>query len=250
MDTTKDAFLGGRLTLRQPKHGYRAGVDPVLLAAAVKARAGASVLELGCGPGAAILCLAARVPDLVLHGVELQEDYATLARENATSNDIALTVWQASVDALPADLNQMTFDHVIANPPYFFQPRYRMNLRDGRGTAMAETVKLAAWIDTATRRLKPKGWLTLIQDITRLPDVLRALDGRMGTLSVYPIAARVGRAPDRFILRARKAGMTPFALSASVVMHQGDAHLKDGDDYTPEIAAVLRNGAQFPFRDQ
>jgi hypothetical protein len=60
-ELTTDAFLGGRLTVRQPRAGYRAGVDPVLLAAAVPARAGEAVLDLGAGPGWRSLCLGRRV---------------------------------------------------------------------------------------------------------------------------------------------------------------------------------------------
>ena len=37
---TRDGFLGGRLAILQPRDGYRAATDPVLLAAAVPARAG------------------------------------------------------------------------------------------------------------------------------------------------------------------------------------------------------------------
>ena len=81
--TTRDAFLGGKLRLRQPRRGYRAGIDPVLLAASVPARPGQSVLDLGCGAGAAALCLAARVGGLRLAGLERQADYAELARANA-----------------------------------------------------------------------------------------------------------------------------------------------------------------------
>lgn len=79
-DTTDNGFLGGRLQLLQPRRGYRAGLDPVLLAASVAARPGQAVLELGCGVGTALLCLGARVPGLSLTGVELQPDYAALAR--------------------------------------------------------------------------------------------------------------------------------------------------------------------------
>ncbi|MBL4813725.1 MAG: methyltransferase, partial [Rhodobacteraceae bacterium] len=39
---TRDAFLGGDLQIFQPQNGYRAGTDPVLLAAAVDARPGQS----------------------------------------------------------------------------------------------------------------------------------------------------------------------------------------------------------------
>ena len=37
-ELTRNGFLGGRVQLWQPVCGYRAGVDPVLLAAAVPAR--------------------------------------------------------------------------------------------------------------------------------------------------------------------------------------------------------------------
>ena len=33
MKTTADTFLGGQLVIEQPARGYRAGVDPVFLAA-------------------------------------------------------------------------------------------------------------------------------------------------------------------------------------------------------------------------
>ncbi|MEL6434627.1 MAG: methyltransferase, partial [Pseudomonadota bacterium] len=60
-DLTKDDFLGGRLQLLQPRAGYRAGIDPVLLAASVEARKGQSILDLGCGVGTAALCIGRRV---------------------------------------------------------------------------------------------------------------------------------------------------------------------------------------------
>ena len=85
----------------------------MLLAASVPARAGQSVLDLGCGVGAAALCLGARVPGLELIGVERQADYAALAARNG------LTVVQADLADLPRDLRNRSFDHVLANPPYF-----------------------------------------------------------------------------------------------------------------------------------
>ena len=82
-DLTEDSLLGGRVRLRQPQVGLRAGHDAVLLAAAVPARPGERVLELGCGSGAAFLCLAARVPDLDIVAVEREPALAALARDNA-----------------------------------------------------------------------------------------------------------------------------------------------------------------------
>lgn len=244
--TTCDAFLGGQVMLQQPAKGYRAGVDPVLLASAVQAHAGQSVLELGCGIGAALLCLATRISGLHLHAIEVQPRYADLCRANAVANGLDAKVWTGDLRALPPDLTALTFDHVIANPPYFNQKAGVSSDLPDRDMALRGDTDTKIWIDTATRRLTPKGWLTLIHKADRLPDLLRALDGRMGSIAVYPITGRLGRPADRIILRARKGGRTPFKLHASIPLHDGPAHLSDSDDYRPEIAEILRNGAAFP----
>ena len=100
-DLTEDAFLDGRARLLQPRKGYRAATDPVFLAAAVAARPGDWVLDIGCGAGAAAACLAARVPGLKLHGLELQPPYAALARRNLPE----ATVWEGDLFAPPDELN-------------------------------------------------------------------------------------------------------------------------------------------------
>ena len=100
-DLTHDAFLCGKLHLWQPKQGYRAATDAVLLAAACPAKAGESVLDLGCGVGAASLCLASRVTGLMQSGLELQEDYAALARQNAAENGVALNVVVGDLTDMP-----------------------------------------------------------------------------------------------------------------------------------------------------
>ena len=116
---TEDEFLGGKLLIKQPRNGYRAGVDPVLLAASVNAKPMQSVLELGCGVGVASLCLGRRVPDLQLTGIEIQSDLAQLAQENAAHNKLKMDVVIGDLAVLPQGLKSSQFDHVIANPPYF-----------------------------------------------------------------------------------------------------------------------------------
>jgi tRNA1(Val) A37 N6-methylase TrmN6 len=242
-DLTRNAFLGGRVHLLQPRAGYRAGVDPVFLAASVPGRAGQSVLELGCGAGAASLCLAARVPGLAITGVEVQADYADLARQNAAQNNVAMQVFNADLTALPEVLRQSIFDHVIANPPYYQSGAHSPSQDAGRRAALGEDTPLVKWIDVAAKRLAPKGYLHVIQRTDRLPDLLAACAGRLGSLEVLPLAARRGRAPDLMILRARKSGRAAFILHAPVILHEGDRHETDGESYSPEITEVLRTGA-------
>lgn len=246
MTTTCDAFLGGRLHLHQPAKGFRAGIDAVLLAAACPATPGQSVLDLGCGVGTAALCLGTRVHGLSLTGVELQPDYADLARRNAQENGQEVAILCADLAGLPSDLRQTSFDHVIANPPYYDRARGSAAPDDGRDTALAGDTPLATWVDTATRRLAPKGWLTMIQKADRLGDLLSALDDRLGTVTVQPLAPRAGRDAELVILRARKGGRGPLRLAAPLILHDGDAHPGDRDHYAPAIRAVLRDGAALP----
>ncbi|WP_406648404.1 methyltransferase [Aliisedimentitalea scapharcae] len=242
-DLTCDRFLGGKIQLLQPRRGYRAGVDPVLLAAAIPARSGQRVLELGCGAGQGLLCLAARVGGIVLAGVELQSAYADLARRNGVENGVSLEIVTADLSGLPDEIRQQQFHHVMANPPYYRKGAHSSATDAGRATALGEETALEAWIETAARRLLPKGYLHMIQRADRLPDMLAGCDGRLGSIEVLPLAARIGRAPDLIILRARKEGRAPFRLHAPVILHTGTHHDRDEDHYRPEIAAILRSGA-------
>lgn len=247
-EVTHDAVLGGRLWLWQPRHGYRVGVDAILLAAAVPARAGQSVLDLGCGVGGAVLALACRVPGLALTGVEVQADYAALAVRNADAAGVTLRVVQGDVAALPVELRQQAFDHVLMNPPYFDRSASVGSADPGRDRAMAGA-GMDVWINTAARRLAPRGTLTLIQRSARLPEILGALTGRLGSVAVLPLAARTGRVAEHVIVRAVKGGRAAFRLLPSVILHDGDRHLGDAENYTPRIRAVLRDCVSLPWVD-
>ncbi len=240
-DIRKDGFLGGQLLIAQPLRGYRAGADAVMLAAACPAQAGARVLELGCGAGVASLCLGRRVAGLVLTGLELQAVYADLARRNAAVNAIPLRVIEGDLTDMPAALRAESFDHVIANPPYFqggTESPDRM-----RGTARRETAPLAEWIGAGLRRLRPGGRITLIQRADRMADLLHALSGRAGTVRILPVAAREGRDAGRVIVTAIKGGKGMLRLLPPFVMHAAAAHDRDREDLTPAAQAVLRHGA-------
>ncbi len=244
-ELSRDGFLGGALQVWQPRRGYRAAMDPVLLAASVPARAGQSVLELGCGVGVASLCLGHRVPGLCQTGVELQPAYADLARRNATENGLRLDVIQADLAHLPPDLRARNFDVVIANPPYFPAKGGTAALDPGRETAQRERTPMAVWIDAGLRRLTPTGLLAVIQAADRLGDILAAV-GTRGAVTVLPIAARVGRDAGRVIVQVRKGSRAPLRLCAPLILHRGVVHDGDRESHTDLAADILRHGAALP----
>jgi len=239
---SEDAFLGGRLSVLQPRAGFRAAMDAVLLAAACPARSGERVLELGCGAGVASLCLGARVPGLALAGLELQPDYAALARHNGARAGQDFEVFEGDLAAPPAALRARSFDHVIANPPYFAHPGAAA-ADTGREVAQREATPLLAWVQTGLKRLVNGGHLTLILRADRLPDALAAMGPGAGSVMVRPIAARAGREAGRVLVLLRKGGRGQFRLLAPFHMHAAAHHLRDGEDLSDPARAILRDGA-------
>lgn len=242
-----DHLLGGQVRLLQPVEGYRAGVDPVLLAAACGAGPGQSVLELGCGGGAALCCLGARVGDLRLTGLELQPDYADLARRNLAENRLEGEALTGDVADPPPALKAQSFDHVIANPPYFEAGKGLAAQDPGREAGRAGEVPMKVWVQLAAKRLKPGGYALFIQRAERLPELLCAMQTHLGSLALLPLWPRAGRGPRLVLLRGRKEGRAPFQMLAGHVMHPGDAHQRDGEGYTALFEAIFRDGAALPF---
>lgn len=246
-DLTRDAFLGGALALWQPRLGYRAATDPVFLAAAVPARAGQSVLELGCGVGVASLCLGHRVSGACLTGAELQADYADLARRNGIENGVEFAVHSCDIRHLPEAVKAQSFDHVLSNPPYFARDAISRPQDQGKDIAHREHLSLADWIDIGFKRLRPGGYFTIIHLAERLPDIVTRFAKRGGDIRIKPIAPRTGRDANRVIVRARKGAKGAAGLAAPLVVHEGDQHQVDGASFTRDAEAILRHGAALEF---
>jgi tRNA1(Val) A37 N6-methylase TrmN6 len=238
--TSDDMLLGGRVKLRQPLDGYRVAIDPVILAASVPAREQDRVLDLGCGTGAASLCLAARVPNCRIVGLERDRDIARLAAQNITSNDFdaRLSAIQGDLLAPPASLPPGSFTQVMANPPFLEAARASASPIAARAVAAVESeAMLADWIDVALTMLRDKGTLTMIHRADRLGDLLAVLSGRAGGIIVFPLWPGEGKPAKRILLQAKKGSAAPMILAQGLVLHRADGRNSEAAE------AILRHGA-------
>lgn len=236
---TTDALLDGRVTLRQPATGYRVAIDPVLLAAAVPAQAGESVLDAGCGVGAAALCLAARVDAITIDGLEVDARLVALARENAGANRFGerVSFHAGDLEQPPPALAPRRFDHVMTNPPHLEAARTQASPRPTKARAHVEgRLDLGGWLIACLRLLRPRGGLTLIHRADRLDHILAALHGRAGAIVIMPLWPKAGRPAKRVILRAVKGAGGRAGLLPGLVLHENDG------GYTPAAEAILRQG--------
>jgi tRNA1(Val) A37 N6-methylase TrmN6 len=237
---TEDRLLGGRVRLRQPANGARAAIDPVFLAAAVPAEPHQLVLDIGCGVGAAMLCLAARVPHCRLIGLELQRDLVRLANDNLALNGLSGRASVVAGDLLrpPPRLSPGMFDHVMANPPYIAAGRGSPAANPAKAAATVEgEAALADWVRFAVMMLRAKGSLTFIYRADRIDVLLAQIAGRAGEVTVLPLWPGAGRAASRVLLRARKEVAAPARLMPGLVLHEADGR------FTAAAEAVLRGGA-------
>ncbi|MBP7336930.1 methyltransferase [Niveispirillum sp.] len=242
-DIDRTALLGGRVTLFQPIGGYRAAIDPVLLAAAVPARVGEAVLELGCGTGAALLCLAARVPGLSVTGVEIQAMAAALARRSAAESGLGdrVSVLDGDIAALSPDLRPNSFDQVISNPPFWPAGRHTPSPSTHKAVSHGEgSGDLAMFVQAALRLLKSRGRLTLIYPAERLDHLLSLLTGRFGDIRILPLWPRAGQPARRVIVTALRDARGALSLLPGLVLHGPE------QAYTPQVDAILRDAAALP----
>jgi tRNA1(Val) A37 N6-methylase TrmN6 len=244
-----DAFLGGRIKVVQPRRGHRAGSDAVFLAAAVPARAGESVLDVGAGAGVAGLCLLARDPELDVIAVEIDAELCALANKNAERNGFAASVMIVNADVMgsakshrEAGLVREGYDHIIANPPFHAEGGVRAAPDKARAAAHVMRVGgLAAWVRFITTFAAPKGRLTLIHRPECLGELLGLFQGRFGEVTVFPLFPKQGEAASRIIVQARKGSRAGVKLLPGLILHKADG------GYTDEAEAVLRGGGALPI---
>ena len=238
-ETTEDALMGGRVRLRQPKTGYRAGLDAALLGAAIGAAEGERVLEAGCGAGAALLQAAARASGARFTGLERDSAAARLAQDNVRANGAAAEVVEGDVQAGFAALGLAPFDAAFANPPFFDDPAALRAPHPARRGAWMADGGLEAWTGFLLKAVREGGRITAIHRADRLGDLLALLGDKAGSFQVRPVHPFADAPAKRVLVRAIKTGKAPLLLLPPLVVHE-----RERGRHTAEAEAIVRGEAE------
>ncbi|MEP7239502.1 MAG: methyltransferase [Devosia sp.] len=236
-EVTRDAFLGGRLIVTQPTSGFRAGLDSVLLGAAVSP-GGESLLDLGAGVGTAALVALAHDPEITATLVETDADAAALAAANLGANGFAIRAAVTIADVTApgarrvAGLRADAFGRIIANPPFF---EGTPASRRGAAARQMPAAAIDVWVKAAATHAMPGGEAIFIHTAERLRELLDAFAARFGALTVLPLTPREGEPAHRVLVRGVKGSRAPLTLLASRPLHA-----QKGRGFRPEFEAIFR----------
>jgi len=249
-----DAFHRGRFFLAQPLHGgHRAGMDAMMLAAAVPSDFGGLVADLGSGAGGAGLAVLARCPRARALLVEREPEMAEFARRTlaleanedlaARASLLVADVGLAGRARTEAGLADRSVDLAIMNPP-FNEARDRQTPDGLRKAAhVMEAGLLERWIRTAAAIVKPSGRIALIARPQSLAEILGAMAGRFGGLEVKPVHPRPDADAIRVVVRGRRGSRKAMTLAAPLVLHEAG-----GNRFSTEADAIC-NGRASLFGD-
>lgn len=242
--------MGGRLSLRQPGSGHRAGTDAVLLAACLPASAQGRAVDVGAGVGAAGLSALTRAAMLGMSCVEIDPALADLCAQNIVENGLADRARAVTADILKPASRRATgltdggFDWAMTNPPFLDPAAARISPDAAKARAHVAQDGLEAWMKASVALLAPGGHFLMIHRADALADILASADGRIGGLRLMPVHAKANQPAVRLLVSGKKGSRAPLALLPPLVLHETDG------GFTPVAEAIHRGEAGIALLDQ
>ncbi|HEY1781372.1 MAG TPA: methyltransferase [Roseiarcus sp.] len=240
---TEGRWLGGVLTLLQPRRGHRVGTDAALLVAAAGEAGRGRIVDVGAGVGAVGLALAKRSAPLSADLVEIDPGLAELAASNAARNGLEPQARILRIDALDpgarrkAGLSECA-DYVVTNPPFFEAGTVRVSPDESKARAHVMPADagatLADWISASLAMLRPGGRFVMIHRPEALGAILAGIGSRLGGIALLPVHPAVGASAIRVLVSGVKGSKAPLRLAPGLILHEADGRL------TAEADAIHR----------
>ena len=136
--------------------------------------------------------------------IEIDKSAAELCKQNLKANKLQATIFNNDLTDNIEELENVLFDHVFMNPPFFKKDSVKTSSNQSSDRAKVETVALSVWISIAMKQCKPNGKITIIQRVDRLPDIVVS-KGQFGCITVQPLSSFEYTEPKTIIVRQQNA---------------------------------------------
>jgi tRNA1Val (adenine37-N6)-methyltransferase len=242
IDTVNDS-----IRLIQRKDGLTFGTDALLLAAYVKGGAGCSALEFGTGTGIVSLLCATRKKAAKILAVEVQSEFADIARRNVEQNGLTGTVEIAYADI--RDLSAYGGDGVdllFTNPPYMTVGGGYPNTADVKNIARHEVVgDISDFCVAAGKKLRFGGRFYCVYRPDRAVDLLCAMrDAKIEPKRLTFVLADAASSPSMLLVEGKLGAAPSLICTPPLILYTDASHTV----YTDDMNYILNNG-NFPEKE-
>lgn len=243
---TDELWPGGPTFIRD-NEAFRLCTDSVLLSAfSMTGRAKRSggrrmsACDLGCGTGIISVLLAWNDPALIVDGIELQTEWAEIARENARlcHLDGRITIINSDLRCHRDYLEAGAYDLVVSNPPYYPTGSGKSSDNEITATAREErTCTIGDVCAAASYLTRWGGRFALVHKPERLIDIICTLrDNGLEPKRLRFVQYKASSAPNLVLIESRRGGNPSLTIEPPLILTDAD-----GSD-TDEIKRIYHRG--------
>ncbi|MDD4370345.1 MAG: tRNA1(Val) (adenine(37)-N6)-methyltransferase [Anaerostipes sp.] len=220
----------------QKEHGFRFGMDAVLLSSFAKVKDGSKVLDLGTGTGIIPILMEAKTKGKHFFGLEIQSEMAKMAERSVKLNHLEekIQIVEGDIKEASTIFSHDSFDVITSNPPYMIGNHGLQNPEEEKAIARHEILcDFKDISETCRKLLKNKGKFFLVHRCFRLAEIIQTLqeDG-IEPKRIRFVHPFIDKEPNIFLLEGVKGGNSRMIVEPPLIVY------KDTNEYTDEIYEI------------
>lgn len=228
--------LKNGLKLIQDDRFFKLGQDSFLLANFAKVKTREKICDLGCGNGAISVLLYGKNKNIFVDAVEIQQEVAKLAVENAKLNNLPINIYNEDAKNVKQFLKNAYYDVVISNPPYFKENSGLTSQNESKKIARTEGhFDIFEVCKSAKYLLKYGGRIYVVQCPERTADVFRAFfENNIEPKSMQYIMGTKNSAPSAVLFEGKSYGKSGMIIKPPLITRNDDL------TYTDELKEIYK----------
>ncbi|MGN0778462.1 MAG: tRNA1(Val) (adenine(37)-N6)-methyltransferase [Aristaeellaceae bacterium] len=226
-----DSLQLAGLRILQKEHGFRFGMDAVLLADFARIGPKAHVGDFGTGTGILPLLLYGRGKGVQFDALEKQADMADMAQRTIRLNGLEerMTIHALPVEEACQAIAPLSLDAIVCNPPYGLPGTTLHNPSETlRMARHQEAGGLSGWYRMAYRLLKGKGKFSMVYPAPRMLEAMDELQqAHLAPKRFRLVYPRQDKPANLVLIEAMKDARPMLHPEPPLIVYQADGSMTD-----------------------
>lgn len=230
-DETIEDLQYNNLHILQKKHGFRFGMDPVLLSYFVIAKKNYNIVDIGTGSGIISILISQQAQNLKITAIELQSEIAEMANRSVELNNLSniISLYNDSFENINKYVSNNSQDIVVSNPPYSkSQSAVVSSTKNKLLSRHEQEMSFDSLVKIAYKILKLNGKFVFCFPTTRLVEAISTLrENRMEPKRLRLVHSHIDKAPYIFLMEASKCGKPFLKVMPPLVCYTNGSNMTE-----------------------